>query len=132
MLRHSLSTRERIEDYLGTGHDDIEINSIDSTSTRYHLYIVKNYGIYNTMIREKLKHKGIVVDCSGPDGNAFQLLKLASDLAKQLEWSEKETRMMLTEMKSSDYEHLILTFDKHFGWHVTLEFDVHPSSKYAR
>ena len=33
------------------------------------------------------------------------------------------------EMKSSDYEHLILTFDKHFGWHVTLEFDVHPSSK---
>ena len=132
MLRHSLSTRERIEDYLGTGHDDIEINSIDSTSTRYHLWIVKNYGIYNTMIREKLKHKGIVVDCSGPDGNAFQLLKLASDLAKQLEWSEKETRMMLTEMKSSDYEHLILTFDKHFGWHVTLEFDVHPSSKYAR
>ena len=132
MLRHSLSTRERIEDYLGTGHDDIEINSIDSTSTRYHLYIVKNYGIYNTMIREKLKHKGIVVDCSGPDGNAFQLLKLASDLAKQLEWSEKETRMMLTEMKSSDYEHLILTFDKHFGWHVTLEFDVHPSSKYAK
>ena len=81
------------------------------------------------MIREKLKHKGIVVDCSGPDGNAFQLLKLASDLAKQLQWSEKETRMMLTEMKSSDYEHLILTFDKHFGWHVTLEFDVHPSSK---
>ena len=131
MLRHSLSTRERIEDYLGTGHDDIEINSIDSTSTRYHLYIVKNYGIYNTMIREKLKHKGLIVDCSGPDGNAFQLLKLASDLAKQLEWSEKETRMMLTEMKSSDYEHLILTFDKHFGWHVTLEFDVHPSSKYA-
>ena len=132
MQRHSLSTREKIEDYLGTGHDDIEINSIDSTSTRYHLWIVKNYGIYNTMIREKLKHKGIVVDCSGPDGNAFQLLKLASDLAKQLEWSEKETRMMLTEMKSSDYEHLILTFDKHFGWHVTLEFDVHPSSKYAR
>jgi hypothetical protein len=56
-------------------------------------------------------------------------LKLASDLARQLEWSEKETESMLKEMKSSDYEHLILTFDKHFGWHVTLEFDVHPSSK---
>ena len=83
------------------------------------------------MIREKLKHKGLVVDCSGPDGNAFQLLKLASDLARQLEWSEKETERLLIEMKSSDYEHLILTFDKHFGWHVTLEFDVHPSSKIA-
>ena len=73
-------------------------------------------------IREKLKHKGMIVDCSGPDGNAFYLLGLAKNLARQLEWSEKETRMMLTEMKSSDYEHLILTFDKHFGWHVTLEW----------
>ena len=83
------------------------------------------------MIREKLKHKGIVVDCSGPDGNAFYLLGLAKNLARQLEWSEKETRRMLTEMKSSDYEHLILTFDKYWGWHVTLEFDVHLSSKRA-
>ena len=41
----------------------------------------------------------------------------------------KQITKVLTEMKSSDYEHLILTFDKHFGWHVTLEFDVHPSSK---
>ena len=36
---------------------------------------------------------------------------------------------MMTELKSSDYEHLILTFDKYWGWHVTLEFDIHPSSK---
>ena len=35
------------------------------------------------------------------------------------------------EMMSSDYEHLIHTFDKHFGFYVTLEFDVHPSSKHA-
>ena len=113
-------------------YDVFKIDIDISIGDWYHLWTIKNYGIYNTMIREKLKHKGLVVDCSGPDGNAFQLLKLASDLAKQLEWSEKETRMMLTEMKSSDYEHLILTFDKHFGWHVTLEFDVHPSSKYAK
>ncbi len=71
------------------------------------------------MIREKLKHKGLIVDCSGPDGNAFQLLKLASDLAKNLNGQRKKHERMLTEMKSSDYEHLILTFDKHFGWHVT-------------
>ena len=82
-------------------------------------------------IKEKLKHKGITVDCSGPDGNAFYLLGLAQNLAKKLCWSDKEIRRMLTGMKSSDYEHLVLTFDKHFGWHVTLEFDVHPSSKYA-
>ena len=79
------------------------------------------------MIREKLKHKGLILDCSGPDGNAFQLLKVASDLGKQMGWDQKQITKVLTEMKSSDYEHLILTFDKHFGWHVTLEFDVHPS-----
>ncbi len=81
------------------------------------------------MIREKLKHKGLILDCSGPDGNAFQLLKVASDLGKQMGWTQKMINQVLTEMKSSDYEHLILTFDKHFGWHVTLEFDRHPSSK---
>jgi len=83
------------------------------------------------MIKEKLKQKGLTVDCSGPDGNAFYLLGLAQKLAKKLCWSDKETTKLITEMKSSDYEHLILTFDKAFGWHVTLEFDVHPSSKYA-
>ena len=81
------------------------------------------------MIREKLKHKGLIIDCSGPDGNAFQLLKVASDLGKQMGWDQKQITKVLTEMKSSDYEHLILTFDKHFGWNVNLEFDVHPSSK---
>ena len=73
--------------------------------------------------------KGLTINCSGPDGNAFQLLKVASDLGKQMGWTRKEIDKVLTEMKSSDYEHLILTFDKHFGFHVTLEFDKHPSSK---
>ena len=83
------------------------------------------------MSKEKLKHRGMPVDCSGPDGNAFYLLGLAQNLAKKLCWSDKELTKLLTEMKSSDYEHLILTFENAFGWHVTLEFDVHPSSKYA-
>ena len=82
-------------------------------------------------IREKLKHKGLIVDCSGPDGNAFYLLGLAKDLAKRCDYTDKDTNKMMKELKSSDYEHLILTFDKYWGWHVTLEFDVHPSSKRA-
>ena len=73
--------------------------------------------------------KGLTINCSGPDGNAFQLLKVASDLGKQMGWTRKEIDKVLTEMKSSDYEHLILTFDKHFGFYVTREFDKHPSSK---
>ena len=50
MLRHSLSTREKIEDYLGTGHDVFKIDIDISTSDWYYLWIVKNYGIHNTMI----------------------------------------------------------------------------------
>ena len=83
------------------------------------------------MIKEKLKHKGITVDCSGPNGNAFYLLGLAKDLAKRFDYTDKNTNKMMKELKSSDYEHLILTFDKYWGWHVTLEFDVHPFSKEA-
>ena len=57
--------------------------------------------------------KGLTNNCTGPDGNAFQLLKVASDLGKRMGWTNKEIDKVLTEMKSSDYEHLILTFDKH-------------------
>ena len=63
--------------------------------------------------------KGLTINCSGPDGNAFQLLRTASDLGKQMGKTQKQI----------DYEHLIHTFDKHFGFYVTLEFDKHPSSK---
>ena len=83
-------------------------------------------------IRKKLKHKGMIVDCSGKDGNAFYLLGLAQNLAKQSEYTDKEIDKMMNELKSSDYEHLIHTFDKYWGWHVTLEFENHPSSKVKR
>ena len=73
------------------------------------------------MIREKLKHKGLIIDCSGPDGNAFQLLRIASDLGKQMGWDQKQITKVLTEMKSSDYEHLITRFDKYFGKLIDLE-----------
>ena len=75
--------------------------------------------------------KGITIQCSGPDGNAYTLLGLVNDLGKKMGWSNEEIEKVRAEMKSSDYEHLKHTFDKHFGFYVTLEFDVHPSSKHA-
>ena len=83
-------------------------------------------------IRQKMPKKGLTIDCSGPDGNAFFLLAQVSRLGLMLGWSEKEIEKCRTEMQSSDYEHLIHTFDKHFGFYVTLEFDKHPSSKVKR
>jgi hypothetical protein len=69
------------------------------------------------MIRAKQEHIGpIVVDLTGPDGNAFALMGLASRLAKQLGFKSPTAEMM-----SGDYEHLLEVFDKNFGDFVILE-----------
>ena len=72
------------------------------------------------MIVEK-KNRGIVIDLTGPQGNAFYLLGTAKNFCKQLGMSEKNTQAILDEMRSSDYENLIQVFDREFGSVVTLE-----------
>ena len=62
-----------------------------------------------------------VIDLTGPDGNAFYLLGTAMNLCKQIGISSERTEEILDELKSSDYEHLIKTFDKYFGDFVDLE-----------
>ena len=62
-----------------------------------------------------------VIDLTGPQGNAFYLLGLASKLCKQIGISEHETNSILEEMKSNGYTNLIETFDKHFGMIIDLE-----------
>ena len=59
-------------------------------------------------IREKLKHKGLIVDCSGPDGNAFYLLGLAKDLAKRCDYTDKDTNKMMKELKLSHLQEAIM------------------------
>ena len=69
------------------------------------------------MIRTKQERTSpIVVDLTGPNGNAFALMGLASRLAKQLGIQSPTTEMM-----SGDYENLLEVFDKHFGDYVILE-----------
>ena len=69
------------------------------------------------MIKSKNKKSTIEIDLTGPNGNAFYLLGTASNLAKQLGLDSKEIQ---NEMMKGDYEHLVNTFDKHFGHFVTL------------
>lgn len=69
------------------------------------------------MIRNKQSSE-LVIDLTGPAGNAFSLLGQASNLAKQLGFDKSE---ILKEMKSGDYENLISVFDKYFGDYVILE-----------
>ena len=72
-------------------------------------------------ILKKDTYKKQVIDLTGPDGNAFYLLGTAMNLCKQLDLSSKRTEEILDELKSSDYEHLITTFDKYFGKLIDLE-----------
>jgi len=72
------------------------------------------------MIVEKKKTKGIEIDLTGPQGNAFFLLGTASKLGRQLGWDKDEIEILLRQMRNSDYENLVNTFDKYFGNIVTL------------
>jgi hypothetical protein len=68
-------------------------------------------------IRKK-QNEEIVIDLTGPDGNAFVLLGKAKSFAEQLGLNSKVVR---EEMTSGDYENLIQVFDRYFGNFVVLE-----------
>jgi len=70
------------------------------------------------MIRSKEIKSEIVIDITGPKGNAYYLLALAENLAKQL---GIDPIAIIDEMESGDYDNLIQTFDKWFGDYVILE-----------
>ena len=71
------------------------------------------------MIREKQPHTGpIIIDLTGPDGNAYALMGYAKRFAKQLDYDHK---MIIDKMTSGDYENLLNVFDQYFGKFVILE-----------
>jgi hypothetical protein len=70
------------------------------------------------MIRSKTPQSEIVIDLTGPDGNAFALMAYAKRFAKQLDLDYKKIQ---DEMMSGDYENLVQVFDDNFGHFVILE-----------
>lgn len=68
-------------------------------------------------ILNKPQNKGIEIDLTGPQGNAFFLLGTANNLAKQLGLNSSK---ILDEMQSGDYDNLVEVFDREFGSFVTL------------
>ena len=69
-------------------------------------------------IRKKQPKDEIVIDITGPAGNAFSLMAQAKRFAIQLDLNENA---IIKDMTSGDYEHLLKVFDNHFGHFVTLE-----------
>jgi len=70
------------------------------------------------MIRAKQIAENMVIDLTGPEGNAFCLMGYAKKFARQL---DLDANQIITEMQSGDYENLVTTFDKYFGDYVILE-----------
>jgi len=74
------------------------------------------------MIRAKEERTGpIIIDLTGPDGNAFALMAYAQNFGKQLGWDRVKVQELINEMMEGDYEHLLQVFDREFGTFVILE-----------
>jgi hypothetical protein len=74
------------------------------------------------MIRSKQERTGpIVIDLTGPDGNAFVLMGMAKRFGRQLGWNSGKCQDLVNEMMDGDYEHLLQVFDREFGTFVILE-----------
>ena len=69
------------------------------------------------MIVDKID-RPLVIDLTGPQGNAFYLMGFAQKNARKFGLNGSS---ILEEMKSGDYENLIQVFDKYFGEFVILE-----------
>lgn len=71
------------------------------------------------MIRSKTSRSGpLVIDLTGPDGNAYALMGYASRFAKQL---GLDGEAITTEMMAGNYDNLLQVFDSYFGDYVILE-----------
>ena len=70
------------------------------------------------MIRDKIAPTEIVIDTTGPNGNAVALIKAAQKYARQLGLDGDAIK---AEMMAGDYDNLLSVFDDHFGEHIILE-----------
>jgi len=73
------------------------------------------------MIRKKQKNSGpIVIDLTGPQGNAYYLMAVVQSTFKK-SGAPELGESIIKEMKSGNYEHLLKTFDLYLGDHFILE-----------
>jgi hypothetical protein len=70
------------------------------------------------MIKNKNEKSGpIEIDLTGPDGNAFVLLGIASRLARKL---GKDKAKIQADMTSGDYENLLSVMEREFGDYIVM------------
>ena len=74
------------------------------------------------MIKSKaeMPNRGIEIDLTGPEGNAFALMAIAERFGRQLGYDDDKRERIQLEMTLADYECLLQTFDREFGMFVTM------------
>lgn len=73
------------------------------------------------MFRKKRTDGPMVIDLTGPQGNAYCLLGYAKSFGQELGYTKEQMDKISEDMRSSDYEHLLEVFDREFGNLVILE-----------
>lgn len=75
------------------------------------------------MIRKKEENPEtrIVVDLTGPEGNAFWLITLAEKLGRKLEVDPKRRGEINAEMMGGDYDNLLEVLEREYGDYIVLE-----------
>jgi hypothetical protein len=68
---------------------------------------------------KELQGKPVEIDLTGPNGNVFCLISIATDLAKILNKRRDadyfDIKALQADMMSADYEHAIAVMEKNFG-----------------
>jgi len=76
------------------------------------------------MIKSVHDKEKIEIDLTAPEGNAFSLIRFAKDTAikmnKAMETEHINVDELITDMMSSDYEHIIELLEEHFGDFIIL------------
>ncbi len=74
------------------------------------------------MIKSKseMTPRGIEIDLTGPEGNAFVLMAYARKLGRKLGYSESRIQAIIKVMMMTNYEGLLHTFDVEFGDYVVM------------
>ena len=63
----------------------------------------------------------IEIDLTGPDGNAFVLMGIATQLHRQLQdVMEISQTALIAEMQSGDYENLLQVIERYFGEYIVM------------
>jgi|TARA_B100001093_G_scaffold519811_1_gene610664 hypothetical protein len=71
-------------------------------------------------LKSEMPTRGIEIDLTGPDGNAYFLMGTAKRLGREIGMSPSNIDKMIKRMTSGDYEHLVSEFEFEFGSVVTL------------